>query len=99
MRYTIPQEWTKFRDKVSDNFRVMTHESFRVLKWAQYKNQSAGCDGMTDYYGVRIKERRHLGASIVARQGLTTASAGISQGTCRSCKPPSARILDSVPIA
>jgi len=32
MRETIPQEWTKFRDKVSDNFRVITHENFRVLK-------------------------------------------------------------------
>jgi len=32
MRETIPQEWTKFRDKVSDNFRVITHENVRVLK-------------------------------------------------------------------
>ena len=32
MRETIPQEWAKFRDKVSDNFRVITHENFRVLK-------------------------------------------------------------------
>lgn len=32
MRETIPQEWTKFRDKVSDNFRVITHENFRVLQ-------------------------------------------------------------------
>jgi len=32
MRETIPQEWTKFRDKVSDNFRVITHDNFRVLK-------------------------------------------------------------------
>jgi hypothetical protein len=32
MRETIPQEWQKFRDKVSDNFRVITHENFRVLK-------------------------------------------------------------------
>jgi transposase len=32
MRETIPQEWTKFRDKVSDNFRIITHENFRVLK-------------------------------------------------------------------
>jgi transposase len=32
MRETIPQEWTKLRDKVSDNFRVITHENFRVLK-------------------------------------------------------------------
>ncbi len=32
MRETIPQEWTKFRDKVSDNFRVITQENFRVLK-------------------------------------------------------------------
>jgi hypothetical protein len=32
MRETIPQEWTKFRDKVSDTFRVITHENFRVLE-------------------------------------------------------------------
>ena len=32
MRETIPQEWQKFRDKVSDNFRVITHENFRVLE-------------------------------------------------------------------
>jgi hypothetical protein len=32
MRETIPQEWTKFRGKVSDNFRVITHENFRVLE-------------------------------------------------------------------
>jgi hypothetical protein len=32
MRETIPQEWTKFRDKVSDTFRVVTHEKFRVLE-------------------------------------------------------------------
>ena len=32
MRETILHEWTKFRDKVSDNFRVMTHENFRILE-------------------------------------------------------------------
>jgi len=32
MRETIPQEWKKFRDTVSDNFRVITHENFRILK-------------------------------------------------------------------
>ena len=32
MRETIPQEWKKFRDKVSDNFRVITHENFWVLE-------------------------------------------------------------------
>jgi hypothetical protein len=32
MRETIPQEWKKFRDKVSDSFRVITHEKFRVLE-------------------------------------------------------------------
>ena len=32
LRETIPQEWKKFRDKVSDNFRVITHENFRVLE-------------------------------------------------------------------
>jgi hypothetical protein len=30
MRETIPQEWKNFRDKVSDNFRIITHENFRV---------------------------------------------------------------------
>ena len=32
MRETIPREWKNFRDTVSDNFRVMTHEKFRVLE-------------------------------------------------------------------
>jgi hypothetical protein len=32
MRETIPKEWKAFRDKVSDNFRVITHENFRVLE-------------------------------------------------------------------
>lgn len=32
MRETIPKDWKKFRDQVSDNFRVMTHEKFRVLE-------------------------------------------------------------------
>ena len=36
MRETIPQEWKKFHDKVSDNFRVITHENFRVLEWKRY---------------------------------------------------------------
>jgi transposase len=32
MREIIPQEWKTFRDKVSDNFRVINHEKFRVLE-------------------------------------------------------------------
>jgi hypothetical protein len=32
MREIIPQDWTIFRDEVSDNVRVITHENFRVLK-------------------------------------------------------------------
>jgi len=32
MRETIPQEWAKSRGKVSDNFRVITHENLLVLK-------------------------------------------------------------------
>jgi hypothetical protein len=32
MRETIQQEWTKFRDKASDNFQIITHENFQVLK-------------------------------------------------------------------
>jgi transposase len=31
MRETIPKEWETFCDQVSDNFRVITHEKFRVL--------------------------------------------------------------------
>ena len=30
-RETIPKEWKNFRDKVSDNFRVINHENFRIL--------------------------------------------------------------------
>ena len=30
-RETLPKEWTAFREKVSDNFRVITHENFRVF--------------------------------------------------------------------
>jgi hypothetical protein len=32
LRETIPQELTKFRDKVSDNFRITTYKNIRVLK-------------------------------------------------------------------
>jgi hypothetical protein len=32
MRETIPREWKNFRDTVLDNFRVITHEKFRVLE-------------------------------------------------------------------
>ena len=31
-RQTIPNEWKTFRSQVSDNFRVITHEKFRVLQ-------------------------------------------------------------------
>ena len=30
-RETIPNEWTSFRDQVSDNFRIINHNKFRVL--------------------------------------------------------------------
>lgn len=30
-RETIPKEWQTFRSQVSDNFRIITHEKFRVL--------------------------------------------------------------------
>jgi hypothetical protein len=32
MRETFPQEWKTFRDMVSDNFRVINNEKFRVLE-------------------------------------------------------------------
>jgi hypothetical protein len=31
-RETIPKEWRGFRDKVTDNFRVISHQNFRVLE-------------------------------------------------------------------
>jgi len=31
-RETLPKEWKTFRSKVSDNFRIVTHEEFRVLE-------------------------------------------------------------------
>ena len=31
-RETIPNEWAAFQSQVSDNFRVVTHEEFRVLQ-------------------------------------------------------------------
>jgi len=36
-RETLPGEWTEVRDKVSDNFRVISHEGFRVLQERWYK--------------------------------------------------------------
>ena len=30
-REIIPREWKKFRDTVSDNFRIITHQNVRVL--------------------------------------------------------------------
>ena len=31
-RETIPRKWREFRDKVTDNFRVISHQNFRVLE-------------------------------------------------------------------
>ena len=31
-RKTIPDEWKNIRDQVSDNFRLITHQNFRVLR-------------------------------------------------------------------
>ena len=31
-RKTIPKEWRIFRDKVTDNFRVISHQNFRILE-------------------------------------------------------------------
>jgi len=31
-RQTIPKHWRDFRDKVTDNFRVISHQNFRVLE-------------------------------------------------------------------
>ncbi len=32
LRQTIPKEWKEFRDKVTDNFRIISHQNFRVLE-------------------------------------------------------------------
>jgi hypothetical protein len=31
LRETIPMEWRDFRSKVTDNFRIISHQNFRVL--------------------------------------------------------------------
>jgi transposase len=31
-REILPKEWKTFRDKVSDNFKIITHENIRVLE-------------------------------------------------------------------
>jgi hypothetical protein len=31
-RETIPRKWKMFREQVSDNFRVITHQEFRFLE-------------------------------------------------------------------
>ena len=31
-RETSPREWKLFREQVSDNFRVITHQEFRFLE-------------------------------------------------------------------
>jgi hypothetical protein len=30
-RETIPMEWRDFRSNVTDNFRIISHQNFRVL--------------------------------------------------------------------
>ncbi|MCH8240040.1 MAG: transposase, partial [Proteobacteria bacterium] len=32
LRNTIPKEWRNFRDKVSDNFRIISQQDFRVFE-------------------------------------------------------------------
>ncbi|MCF6214919.1 MAG: transposase [Emcibacter sp.] len=31
LRKTIPEEWRKSRDQVTDNFRIISHQNFRLL--------------------------------------------------------------------
>ncbi|MFT5159349.1 MAG: hypothetical protein ACI9ZD_000950, partial [Paracoccaceae bacterium] len=31
-RQTIPKNWLDFRDQVTDNFRIISHQNFRVLE-------------------------------------------------------------------
>jgi transposase len=32
LRNTIPKKWKDFRSQVSDNFRIISHQNFRVLE-------------------------------------------------------------------
>ena len=32
LRETIPKEWKNFRDQVTDNFRIISQQDFRVLE-------------------------------------------------------------------
>ncbi len=31
-REKIPREWQTFRDQISDNFRIISHDNFRILE-------------------------------------------------------------------
>jgi hypothetical protein len=32
MRDVVPKQWLSFRDQVTDNFRIISHQNVRVLK-------------------------------------------------------------------
>ena len=32
LRETIPKHWKEFQDTVTDNFRIISHQNFRVLE-------------------------------------------------------------------
>ena len=36
LREIIPKQWHKFRDKVTDNFRIISNQNTRILAWDEY---------------------------------------------------------------
>jgi hypothetical protein len=32
MREVVPKQWHNFRDQVTDNFRIISHQNLRVLQ-------------------------------------------------------------------
>ena len=36
LRDTIPKNWHSFRDKVTDNFQIISHQNFRILEGFRY---------------------------------------------------------------
>ena len=38
-RKIIPEQWHNFRNQVTDNFRIISEQNIRVLKWLEYNSK------------------------------------------------------------
>ena len=72
-RETIPNEWETFQSQVSDNFRVITYEKFRVLQYVRYSRQNSRCTA-----AGRLR-RAHLSSTFAESNTETVAMGGTAQ--------------------